>query len=115
ILQLGSVDQGAWLRPHPSRTICPILVTGVRVPITAWNVPTGGREMLTGTVDCDGFQLAWVRKGRGIPMLVLGASRFYPRYFPSAMRDSFDMVFCNLRQWVPTPDGFDIAAITCDT
>ena len=71
--------------------------------------------MLTGTVDCDGFQLEWVREGRGIPMMVLGASRFYPRYFPSAMRDHFDMVFCDLRQWAPTPDGFDIATITRDT
>jgi proline iminopeptidase len=71
--------------------------------------------MLSGTVDCDGFQLEWVREGRGIPMLVLGASRFYPRYFPPAMRDHFDMVFCDLRQWVPTPDGFDIATITRDT
>jgi len=71
--------------------------------------------MQTGTADCDGFQLEWVREGRGIPMLVLGGSRFYPRYFPPAMRDHFDMVFCDLRQWVPTPDGFDIAAITRDT
>ena len=71
--------------------------------------------MLSGTVDCDGFQLAWVREGRGAPMLVLGASRFYPRYFPLAMRAHFDMVFCDLRQWVPTPDGFDVATITRDT
>jgi proline iminopeptidase len=71
--------------------------------------------MASGTVDCDGFQLEWVREGRGIPMLVLGGSRFYPRYFPQAMRDQFDMVFCDLRQWVSTPDGFDIATITRDT
>jgi proline iminopeptidase len=71
--------------------------------------------MLSGTVDCEGFQLEWVREGRGIPMLVLGTSRFYQRYFPAAMRTHFDMVFCDLRQWVPTPDGFDIAKITRDT
>ncbi len=47
-------------------------------------------------------------------MLVLGASKFYSRYFPQAMRDHFDMVFCDLRQWVSTPDGFDIATITRD-
>ena len=35
--------------------------------------------MLSGVVDCDGFRLEWLREGRGIPMLVLGASRFYPR------------------------------------
>ena len=71
--------------------------------------------MLSGTVDCDGFRLKWVREGRGAPMLVLGASRFYARYFPPAMRADFDMVFCDLRLWVQTPDGFDVATITRDT
>jgi len=47
-------------------------------------------------------------------MLVLGASSFYPRYFPAAMRDHFDMVFCDLRQWAPTPPGFDIGSLTLD-
>jgi proline iminopeptidase len=48
-------------------------------------------------------------------MMVLGARRFYPRYFPESLREHFEMVFCDLRQWVPTPDGFDISAITLDT
>ncbi len=68
-----------------------------------------------GTVDRDGFKLEWMREGTGIPILVLGASRFYPRYFPQSLREHFEMVFCDLRQWVPTPDGFDISTITRDT
>ena len=76
---------------------------------------TAHPELASGIVDCDGFRLAWVREGRGIPMLVLGASRFYPRYFPAAMRDHFDIVFCDLRPWAPTPDGFEITTITRDT
>lgn len=71
--------------------------------------------MRTGTVDRDGFELGWIREGQGIPMLVLGAARFYAQYFPAAMREHFDMVFCDLRQWVPTPDGFDVTTITRDT
>jgi proline iminopeptidase len=69
----------------------------------------------SGTVDRDGFKLDWVREGRGIPMMVLGARRFYPRYFPQSLREHFEMVFCDLRQWVPTPDGFDVTTITLDT
>jgi proline iminopeptidase len=69
----------------------------------------------TGTVDRDGFMLEWVREGRGLPMMVLGAQRFYPRYFPQSLREHFEIVFCDLRQWVPTPDGFDISTITRDT
>src|SRR5215471_17523820 len=68
-----------------------------------------------GTVDRDGFKLEWTREGTGIPILVLGASRFYARYFPQSLREHFEMVFCDLRQWAPTPDGFDISTITRDT
>jgi proline iminopeptidase len=48
-------------------------------------------------------------------MMVLGARRFYPRYFPQSLRDHFEIVFCDLRQWVPTPDGFDVSTISLDT
>jgi proline iminopeptidase len=68
-----------------------------------------------GTVDRDGFMLEWVREGHGLPMIVLGASHLYARYFPQSLREHFEIVFCDLRQWVPTPDGFDITAITRDT
>jgi proline iminopeptidase len=68
-----------------------------------------------GTVDRDGFKLEWVREGRGMPMIVLGARHFYPRYFPQPLREHFEMVFCDLRHFVKTPDGFDIDAITRDT
>ena len=30
----------------------------------------------------------------------MGSSRFYPRYFPQSLRDHFEIVFCDLRQWV---------------
>jgi len=68
-----------------------------------------------GIIDRDGFKLEWGREGRGLPMMVLGARKFYPRYFPQAMRSHFEMVFCDLRQWVPTPGDFDIRTITRDT
>jgi proline iminopeptidase len=48
-------------------------------------------------------------------MMVLGAQRFYPCYFPQSLREHFEVVFCDLRQWAPMPDGFDISTITRDT
>ena len=69
----------------------------------------------TGTVDRDGFMLEWVREGRGLPMMVLGAQHFYRGYFPQSLREHFEIVFCDLRQWVPSPDSFDISTITRDT
>lgn len=70
---------------------------------------------VAGSVDRDGFTLTYVREGSGIPMLVLGAPRYYRRALPAALRDHFEMVFCDLRTWVPSPDGYDITTITADT
>lgn len=69
----------------------------------------------SGVVNRDGFGLAWVREGTGTPMLVVGAQRYYRRAFPAQMRDHFEMVFCDLRQWVPTPSGFDLSTLTLRT
>ena len=69
----------------------------------------------SGTVDRDGFKLEWVREGSGLPMLVVGSRSFYPRYFPQSLREHFEMVFCDLRQWVAMPSGFDITTVTRDT
>jgi proline iminopeptidase len=67
------------------------------------------------SVDRDGFTLEIVREGHGTPMLVLGAAHFYPQYFPAAMRNHFEMVFCDLRQWARTPPGFNVNSIDLDT
>ena len=69
----------------------------------------------SGTVDRDGFILEWVREGKGLPMIVLGSRSFYLRYFPQSLREHFEIVFSDLRQWVPSPEGFDISTITRDT
>lgn len=68
-----------------------------------------------GAVERDGFRLEWVREGRGIPMLVVGARHFYPRYFPRSLREHFEIVFCDLRHFAASPDGFDVDTLTRDT
>jgi proline iminopeptidase len=68
-----------------------------------------------GTLDRDGFALQWAREGRGAEMLVVGSQHFYRRYFPQGLREHFDIVFCDSRQWATTPDGFDVTSITIDT
>lgn len=70
--------------------------------------------MTSDFVDSDGFQLEWLRAGTGIPMLIIGGAHFYPQYFPEAMRDHFDMVFCDSRHWVTTPKGFDLSTLTLE-
>jgi proline iminopeptidase len=69
----------------------------------------------TGSVERDGFSLNFVREGHGVPMLVVGSELVYRRAFPEALRDEFEIVFCNLRCWVPSPTGFDASSVTRDT
>lgn len=71
--------------------------------------------VLRGTLDRDGFRLRWVREGAGIPMIVIGSERYYRPYFPASLRDHFDVVFCDSRQWASTPDAYDVSTITSDT
>lgn len=69
----------------------------------------------TGTLDRDGFRLQWVREGSGVPMLIVGGQEFYRRYFPPALRNDFEIVFGDSRQWVPTPSGFDLTTLSIQT
>lgn len=45
-----------------------------------------------GVVERDGFKLEWVREGAGLPMLVVGAQRYYRRVFPPSLRRHIEMV-----------------------
>ena len=68
-----------------------------------------------GSVDRDGFTLDWVREGSGIPMLIVGPPRYYQRAYPADLRENFEIVFGNIREFVPAPVGFDVTTITRDT
>jgi len=69
----------------------------------------------SGTVNRDGFVLDWVRAGSGIPMLIVGPPRYYQRVFPDELRRNFEIVFGNMRAFVPPPQGFDVTTLTRDT
>jgi pimeloyl-ACP methyl ester carboxylesterase len=47
-------------------------------------------------------------------MLVLGSPTFHARALPEALRDHFELVFVELRHFVPVEDGFDASTIDFD-
>ena len=47
-------------------------------------------------------------------MLVLGSPAFYVRALPQALRDHLELVFVELRHFVPVEDGFDVSTIDFD-
>ena len=70
---------------------------------------------ISGSVDRDGFALDWVREGSGIPMLIVGPPRYYQRVFLDELYNEFEIVFGNIRAFVPPPEGFDVTTLTRDT
>jgi len=69
----------------------------------------------SGSVERDGSKLDWVQVGGGIPMLIVGPPRHYQRVFPHDLRSTFDVVFANMRGFVPLPEGVDVTTINRDT
>lgn len=48
-------------------------------------------------------------------MLCIGSPTFYRRAVPPALREHAEIVFTDVRFWVPTTPGFDAGAVTFDT
>lgn len=71
-------------------------------------------ESNAGAVERDGYCLNWVREGAGIPMLVVGSRRYYPRVFPPSLREHFEIVFCDLRHFAPNPEPRPDARVSRD-
>jgi proline iminopeptidase len=70
-----------------------------------------GRE---GVVRVPGATLPYHSEGSGPPMFVLGSPTFYARALPAALREHFELVFVELRHFVPVEDGFDVTTIDFD-
>ena len=47
-------------------------------------------------------------------MLVLGSPTFYGRALPAALREDLELIFVELRHFVPLADGFDSSKINFD-
>jgi len=69
----------------------------------------------SGTVDVPGARLSWVAEGSGPAILCVGSPPVYRRLFPPALRDHAEIIFTDVRLWVPTTPGFDVGTVTMDT
>ena len=67
-----------------------------------------------GVLKVPGATLPYHSEGSGPPILVLSAPVFYARALPEALREHFELVFIELRHFVPVEDGFDVTTINLD-
>ena len=69
---------------------------------------------MEGVLRVEGASLPYRSEGSGQPMLVLGSPTFYARALPAALRSDFELVFVELRHFVPIEEGFDSSKIDFD-
>ena len=72
--------------------------------------------MSRGTVTVDGAELAYVREGRGHPLLIVGSATYYPKAFSPQLREHFDLIFADSRHFVPSyvPEPAPASPLTLD-
>jgi proline iminopeptidase len=52
---------------------------------------------LSGTIERDGFVLGYTQEGKGIPAIVIGSCRYYPRTFSDNLRHHMQLIFLDQR------------------
>jgi len=70
-----------------------------------------------GILSWDGVDFRYVREGSGLPIVVIGSSRFYSRAFSPALREHFEMIFVDSRHFIPSyqPTGEELESLTLET
>jgi len=56
--------------------------------------------MTVGRVQVKGYELAYIREGKGPTIFVIGSSVYYQRAFSHQLREKFDLVFADSRHFV---------------
>jgi proline iminopeptidase len=75
---------------------------------------SGTSEATTGSVEVDGATLRFRREGQGPPCIVLANAVYYPKTFSQNLRRHLELVFADLRHWVPSAPDLDISGVTVD-
>ena len=67
-----------------------------------------------GSVEIAGASLNYAVEGKGLPLLVVGSSIYYPRTFSKRLRESCTLICADLPHFVPVSAKFDPACISFD-
>jgi proline iminopeptidase len=73
------------------------------------------QEPKSGIVTVEGAKLSYSVEGSGLPCIVIGVPKLYPRVFSEQLREHFRFVFSDDRLEVPYDPSFQVSSITMDT
>jgi proline iminopeptidase len=69
----------------------------------------------SGTINISGFKLNYLIEGKGIPVLVIGSSVYYPRVFSAEIKKHLQLIHVDHRGFVPPPsDNLENSDIDLD-
>lgn len=54
-----------------------------------------------GTIEIEGFALNYIRRGTGIPVMVIGSAYHYSKAFSKELESKFDLIFIDSRHFSP--------------
>ena len=95
-----------------------LLVAFLANPSFAGNEAAISAQMPTnGVVEVNGAELAYVREGRGFPLLVVGSATYYPKAFSDGLRQHFNLIFIDSRHFAAgyEPSNAQLGQLTLDT
>ena len=72
-------------------------------------------EESSGYVKVNGAKLNYVIEGKGIPFMVLGSSKFYPKTFSKELREHLTLIFVDSRFFASSTTPFELEGISMDT
>lgn len=73
------------------------------------------QEPTSGIVAVEGAKLSYSVEGSGLPCIVIGVAKIYPRAFSEQLREHFRLIFTDVRLDVPYEPSFQISSITMGT
>ncbi len=69
----------------------------------------------SGIIDAGGFKLRYRIEGAGVPAIVIGSARYYPRVFSQHLREHLRLVFLDHRGFAQAPAAIDPASFELET
>lgn len=93
-----------------------IVLFGCKNSSSRKKAESGNQDRTTGYITVDGTKLCYVIEGDGIPCVVIGAIKNWPRKtFSEGLRKHIKFIFMDNRAFVPHDEPVDIDKITMET
>lgn len=79
------------------------LITPLLLVFSSGDIPESVQPSVEdGIVNVDGIDFRYVREGKGVPIVIIGSSTYYPRAFSPKLREVFELIFVDSRHFIPS-------------